>query len=388
MAVLLIGSITYSGLSAAQISKLPLDPADESFFGTSVAVDGQTAAVGASGESICGAVHTFDLDSSTGIWHHGQRLTPSDECVPNQFFGRMVAIWQDVLVVSSGGEFFATERPNTVYVFERRENGQWRETARLSPADSDATRTFGASVDVDAGRILVTAAGDRMHGRYSGSAYVYERNSNGGWTQSHVIVPAGEKTEQRHAFGVSGALDGNRIIVGAPSVVGSRTGAVYLFEFDETASTWLQRARFDGFSSATLSVDVRGDFAIAGDHEGGMMRRGEARLLVREASGAWRVQQRLIPSVSSQSGGFGMEVGLMHDRALVVGFDEQLDQPTNIDRVVFVFVAHSEGRWLQRHVVDIGEPDFGSALSTNHSLAIVGRSGVNTAGAAYVIHIH
>lgn len=377
--------------ASAQISKLPHIAEPEDFFGSAVGISGDLAAVGASGEDVCGehsgAVYVFERDPLTGIWGAGHRIVCS-ECRPNHFFGQDLAISGDVLVVASGTEYFAREHPNVAHVFERTADGNWAEVAHLQPAQP-ALGTFATSVDVDGGHILVVSSGDRLHGRYPGAAYVFERSTDGVWEQTANIAPARGSMAKGDVFGGSGALEGDRMIIGAPARAGGSAGAVYMFEKDRTSGQWLQRARLDGFSSASIDVDISNDVAIAGDHQRGALRRGEVRLFTREESGGWRLHQRLIPSVSSQSGAFGTAVSLQDELALVVGYDEQLDQAYNIDRVVFVFEPDTPGgEWRQRHVIDIGETEFGAAIDSDDGYAIVGSSADVRPGAAYVVRVH
>lgn len=374
--------------AAAQITKLPHEPDREDFFGAAVSLSGNSAVVGASGEDSCGpysgAAYVFDR-AFNGVWNQATRIA-CGECRPGQFFGQDVAISGDVAVVAAGAEYFAAERTSAAHVFERTDGGTWREVAHLGPTQTDPG-TFATSVDVDGDRILVVASGDRTQGTYSGAAYVFERSTEGRWEQAARIVPVVGSTARGDVFGSSGAIHGDRIIIGAPARPGTRLGSVYIFEYSPAAQSWLQRARLDGYSSADIAVDIHGDHAITGDHERGTGL-GNARLYERNADGGWRLRQQLVPAVSSQSGGVGTRVAAGNGRALVVGFDEQLDQATNIDRVVFVFEPDDRGVWRQRHILDIGETAFGTDLEVDGGYAIIGSSGDQAPGAAFVVRIH
>lgn len=378
------------GAAHGQITKLPHDPAPDDFFGSAVAISGDHAAVGASGEDECGphsgAAYVFSRSPDTGVWSEPQRIVCT-ECRRNQFFGQEMAMDGDVLVVAGGTEYFGQEQPNTAHVFERDADGVWRERAHLQP-DVALRGTFATSVDVDDGRILVVASGDRRTNA-AGVAFIYEVNDEGEWQQQAVIRPVPPARPQSDVFGGRGAIDGDRVIISAPGRSATRGGAIYLFERHPATGHWQQRARVDGFSNANLAVALEGDLALVGDSEGGRIGGGRARLLARDDSGGWTIAQQLVPSASSHSGAFGTAVSLMDGRALVVGFDEQLDQAVNIDRVVFVFEPDErEGEWRQRHIIDIGETEFGAALDADGGYAIVGSSGDTRRGAAYVIRIH
>lgn len=389
-----VGSIIFIGwfasLSAsAQISKLPHTASPDDFFGSAVAISSASVIVGASGENVCGpnsgAARIFDRDPSTGAWNLKFRLSCTD-CSQNAFFGRDLALSGDVAVVAAGLEFFGSEEPGVAHVFEQGTAGEWKEVTHLRPAD-EIPGNFGTAVDVDSNRILVIASGDRMHEAYPGGAYIFERSGTGEWIQTARIEPMDGRGDRTPVVGSSGALHGDHLIFSGSLGSGKESGAVYIFERDEHSNTWLQRARFTGFSDANIAVEIHAGLAIAGDHDRSGNSGGSAHLFTRDASGAWKLIHRLTPSVSSQSGGVGTDVAVREGMALVVGYDDQLDRATNIDRVVFVFEPDAQGRWSQRHVIDIGETEFGAAIDMDAEEVVIGSSGDFTPGAAYVVRM-
>ena len=76
-------------------------------------------------------------------------------------------------------------------------------------------------------------------------------------------------------------------------------------------------------------------------------------------------------------------MALHRDRALVVGYDEQLRMDFNVDRVVYVYARH-DGTWHYQGILDIGESAFGSSIDLYEKTALIGAAGV---GEAYVIRI-
>ena len=79
-------------------------------------------------------------------------------------------------------------------------------------------------------------------------------------------------------------------------------------------------------------------------------------------------------------------MALYGDRALVVGYDEQLRLNFNVDRVVYIF-ARSNGQWHYQGIIDIGEAAFGTSIDLYKQTALIGAAGSTDAGAAYVIQI-
>ena len=83
LAMSLLLLVLVSSEARAQIFKIPHpDTTAGNAFGSSVAIDGDRAIVGASAENICGpnsgAAYVFERDSTEGIWLQAARLTPKD----------------------------------------------------------------------------------------------------------------------------------------------------------------------------------------------------------------------------------------------------------------------------------------------------------------------
>lgn len=387
-AALLALMILAASTAEAQISKLPHHGESGDFFGGSVAIDGDLAVVGAASEDVCGensgASYIFRRSPESGMWALDARIV-SSACEAGSLFGRSVAISDGVIVVAAGGEFFADDRSSAAHVFARDADDDWTETVRLVPRPGEFEGLFAAQVAIHAGRILVVTSGDRAGGRFQGAAHVYERDSGGAWHRSATLAPA--LARGNAVFGNRGAIHNDRVIVAASGRGDAGSGSVYIFEFDPTSTSWLQRARLDGFSAADLAVAITDSIAVVGDH-GSRRGAGVAQLLTRRADGLWVRQQELTAAVSHQSGAYGSAVAVSTDRAVVVGFDEQLGVARNIDRVAFIFERDSAGRWNQRHVVDIGETHFGASVAFDGRDAILGSTGDEVAGAAYVVRIH
>lgn len=121
---------------------------------------------------------------------------------------------------------------------------------------------FGASVSVDGNRVLVGAPG--MVG--SGAAVVLSYDGNN-WQEEAVLIP--DDGEDGDNFGGSVSLSGDRALVGAylDDNNGYYTGSVYLFDFN--GNSWAQShmltaddgAAYDYFGR---SVSLSGDRALIG----------------------------------------------------------------------------------------------------------------------------
>ena len=136
------------------------------------------------------------------------------------------------------------------YVFEK-SGGAWTQTAYLKASNTGAADYFGISVAIDGSLIAVGAhvedgSATGIDGVYndsaldSGAAYTFWRGA-AGW-EHHAYLKA-SNTGASDRFGISVAVDGDRVLVGADSEdsdsigpngpnnnAGINTGAMYVFE--------------------------------------------------------------------------------------------------------------------------------------------------------------
>ena len=127
-------------------------------FGYSVAVDGNTAVVGAykddnnSGDS--GSAYVFTRSSPTAPWSWAAKLAASDGA-GNDEFGISVAVHDDTIVVGAHQDDDSGTDSGSAYVFTRDSSG-WSQTAKLIASDG-----AGGSER----RVRKFRGGERRHGR-------------------------------------------------------------------------------------------------------------------------------------------------------------------------------------------------------------------------------
>ena len=157
------------------VKRTAADAAAYDNFGFSVAIDGNTVVSGAPGcfMSWCPAVSgsVYVLRASDG--EELAKLTAADAAA-GDFFGHSVAIDGDTVVVGARGENNVTE---AAYVFRTTDGGaSYGQVAKLTAADAAAGDFFGVSVAIDGSTVVVGASQWLSAG--SGSAYVFEEDSN------------------------------------------------------------------------------------------------------------------------------------------------------------------------------------------------------------------
>ena len=229
-----------------QVQKLTAsDAATNNFFGYSVSINGDTVAVGAHGK-LPGVAYIFERDQG-GSEHWGQvkQLTASDGVGGDQF-GISVAINIDTVAVGAIHGNRATS--GAVYIFERNQNGaeSWGLVKELTADDANLVDEFGISVAIDGDTLLVGAWAQNL--LTGGAAYIFERNQNGveGWGQVQKITA--NDVVAHDQFGSSVGLDGNTVVVGAAGK-NSNTGAAYVFNLTSPTPTPTPQATSCSFTA-------------------------------------------------------------------------------------------------------------------------------------------
>lgn len=189
--------------------------------------------------------------------------------------------------------------------------------AVIQPVDLVEGDRFGASLALGSDELFVSA-----YHLGTGRVYVYARVDQT-WTLSQVLTPSAGEDEDR--FGIALSLDGARLAVGASRGLDGG-GGVYVFE--KTAGTWAQAAAFntgagqddDAFGHA---VALQGDRLLVGapwfdaDGAGPGWGQGAVFFFERISASNWSQTQQLPTPVIANGRAFGYSVALQGDLALV-----------------------------------------------------------------------
>ena len=204
-------------------------------FGMAVATSGNTLIVGAtSNQGSSGSIYIFEHGKNS--WEQQARINTKDAAVKD-WFGWAVAIDGNTAVVGAyedGGQGQdrgggIAEGPGFVYVFVRGAK-EWTEQARLSAKDKAPVDRFGNSVSISGDLILVGAPFDDDAGENSGSTYLFERQGETWREKAKLTASDAAEGDQ---FGWDVGIDGDTAVIGAPldDDAGSKSGAAYIFSF-------------------------------------------------------------------------------------------------------------------------------------------------------------
>ena len=316
------------GATYAQVAKLmATDGAASDSFGVSVAIDGGTIVVGASGDddaSSCtddacnsGSVYVFRTIDDWAT-HTEIKLTATDAAV-RDIFGISVAIDGGTIVVGAYGDDVDGSYSGAVYVFRTSDGGAtYIEAAKLTVSDAGASDYFGISVAIDGSTIVVGAEGDDD----SGSAYVFH-TSDGGATYGQVVKLTAADAASNDYFGRSVAIDGGTIVVGAYG--DDPGGSVYVFRTTDGGATYGQVAKLTAADAAAYdyfggSVAIDGDTIVVGAHwdDDAGDDSGSAYVFRTTDGGATYVQvAKLTASDAAASDWFGISVAIAGDTVVV-----------------------------------------------------------------------
>lgn len=303
-----------SGAGWALQAKLTAsDATAEDSFGFSVAIDGDTAVVGAQGAS---AAYVFARSGAT--WSEQGRLSAA----ANSSFGYSVAISGETVVVSA-------TNTSSAHVFVR-SAGAWAAQGTLLGTDVVRFDEFGWSVAIAGDTVLVGAPyDDTVIGTDSGAVFVFTRSGTD-WTEAGTLVPSDASGDH---FGSSVAIDGDRAVVGATQGDGFvvfENGAAYVYE--RVADVWHERAKLIASDAAKDdrfggSVAISGDRIVVGAHNdrnasGEVV--GAAYVFDLNAGGVWDERAKLTASDGAVNDSFATTVAVSSD-ILLVGAASQED---------------------------------------------------------------
>ena len=211
----------------AELTAAAPEPAD--WLGTSVAVDGDSALIGADGHG-AGAAYVFNR--SGAAWSQ-QDVLQGTGAVNGDSFGASVALHGDVALVGSPAhDVSGAPGAGAAYVFAR-SGAVWTQQEELDETSPAADDSFGSSVSLTAGTALVGAEGRDSFGlKDAGAAYTFV-STGGAWSQEAELTATDAAAGDQ--LGGSVSLSGRTALAGAEhhAVNGLEdAGAAYVFTLD------------------------------------------------------------------------------------------------------------------------------------------------------------
>ena len=235
-------------------------------------------------------------------------------------FGISVAVSGDTAVVGAPQESAGGVHAGAAYVFQRDQGGtdNWGEVTKLTASDAQEFDFFGLSVAVSGDTVVVGAP---VHAR--GAAYIFERDEGGAGNWGEVTKLTASDALAAKFFGIGVAVSGDTVVVSAPG--GPEAGAAaYVFQRDQGgAGNWgevkkLTASNAQAGDNFGQSVAVSGDTVVVGapgDDAGG----NAAYVFQRDEGGAdnWGELKKLTASDAQANDNFGQSVAVSGDTVVV-----------------------------------------------------------------------
>jgi hypothetical protein len=249
-------------------------------FGYAVAIEGDQIIVGAPWDSSNGAYSGagYLFERSAGSWHQTAKLIAYDAAAGDAF-GISVDISGDRIVVGAPGVFADSEgllladapailgtgyidntSNDTVYIFKKNDSN-WSHGGPITGTNSD----FGRAVALDGNYLAVGAPDANGFGAVS----VFQAASQNSLSWQHIDFLEPSDPDDGEEFGRAVAMDGGRIVVGAPlwdGIANDRADQGRAFVFDRVGSDYILRARLTA-DGGLPSVEAANE-GKAGDHFG------------------------------------------------------------------------------------------------------------------------
>ena len=201
-------------------------------IGSAVSIYGDYAVIGSSGhDSQKGTAYV--MKNKEGAWEIIAELNASDGMAYDNF-GCAVGIYKDVIVIGAYGNDSHGENAGSVYVYEKPDGGwtNMSESAILSSSVGVAGDEFGTAVSIAGNIIVVGAPLNDLYGSNAGLAYVYKRPSRGWESKSENAILISDDIEEGDYFGYSVDTDGSTIVIGSINSddYDYSSGSAYVFE--------------------------------------------------------------------------------------------------------------------------------------------------------------
>jgi subtilisin family serine protease len=383
---------------ATMIEKILAGDGDiNDYFGSSLAIDGDVALVGAPGDDDngggSGSAYIFQRDGS-GNWGEQAKLTASDGASGDNF-GHSVSVAGNVALVGVYRDGDNGTQSGSVYVYSHDGSGNWTQQAKLIASDGAEYDFFGYSVSIDGDTALMGAYADDDKGNLSGSVYIFQRDGSGNWVEQSKLTASDGAAN--HKFGFNVAIDGDVALVGAigDDDNGSASGSVYVFQRDGL-DNWIEQSKLTASDGAVLdffgySVAVAGNVALVGaygdDDKGSVS--GSAYVYSHDGFGNWTQQAKLTASDGAADDFFGYSVDIVVNTALIGAYGD--DDNGNISGSAYFFQRDGSGNWLEQAklIAEDGaiNDNFGFSVALFEDTALLGaryNDNGSSSGSAYV----
>jgi len=363
-------------------------------FGTSVAINNQFSAIGASRENIAkGAVYIYKKNGNS--WNFNQKITAPDGVEMAEFGGSLKFGDNFLLAAAGRADIDGIIRAGALYIYELNSNNQWSFTQKLIASNPNNDGLLGVnptSIAVDDNLIVAGAPGVDS---WKGSVYIFEKTGNN-WEETQKI-DAPEGTEFGN-FGIGVSISGNYLVIGA-SGENSNAGKIYIYKKNDSGQWLLNQSIVSSENSPSFyfgnSVSIDGNELVVGAYaESDSGNISSAYIYRLNDNGNWEETQKIPSYESSEHPYFAWMCELKNDKLLISSPHLYGQEPGR----ALLYKKNSQNNWEfdqeLKPVNDIAQDFYGWSIAMNGTEIIVGsardnwdnneENELNDAGSAYI----
>ncbi len=374
--------------SEDEVKVVPNELKEYDYFGRTVAIDNDVAVIGSYGDDdkggTAGSAYIFEYDGNT--WVQRAKFYPND-AGPGDYFGRDVSISGDYVLIGAYGK---DSNKGAAYLFRKPASG-WQnisQIAKFTASDGSTGDDFGRYVDISEDYAIVSAPGGTQS---TGAVYFFDRPIETGWADMKETVKLiGDDVIVGDRFASDVAISGTYAVVGSYNDDGK--GSAYLFR---RSWVWMELCKLtasDGASSDQFgySVEIWGDNVIIGANRDDDDK-GSAYIFMRPSSGwtAMTEDFKVTADVRNVDDYFGCSVGI-HDHNALAGSYYDDDKGTNAG-AAYGYIFNDTTVWLEEKYLatdGLAYDYFGESVGITYQYSIIGAYGRDEmgtrSGAAYL----
>lgn len=263
------------------------------------------------------------------------------------------------------GQSSSSLNNGSVYIYSIAQGGNISKDEIFPNITGTVEYDFGHSISVDGDFMVVGApskAGDGV-----GRAFIYLRTEGDKWSLHKEIIP--NKEDWSTDFGSAVVVDGDFILIG-DRFTNNESGSVYSMHFNEKTNNW--RALKPISSNSIVlhgmfghSMDIEGERALIGSRDGNVA----VSYLFDEAALSWVENYTFSPLKFQSEGRFGFSVALLDEKAFIgyPGYNQKGE----------VHVFNLEGDvWKNHQIISsntaVEKSYFGSSLNAQGDRLAIG----------------
>jgi hypothetical protein len=316
----------------SQIKLTNANPANDELFGYAVAISGDYAIVGVFSDddgpiTNSGSVTIYKRNSATDVWEsQGKIVNPTPAISDN--FGAAVAISGDYAMVGSTGDDEAglTDNGSVTILKRNTTTGIWENQGKLICSTPVNLAAFGYALSLSGDYLIVGAPFDNEAASQAGSVSFFKRNAIGVWESQGKFFKPGTVIGDR--LGTSVSIWGDYAIAGVPQDddMGAQAGAAIIYKRNTGTGLWEVQDKIYNPDPAAdeyfgMVVGISDEYAIGAsyrDDENGITDVGTATIYKRIQT-IWHTHQKFsYPGYHTANSQFGYGVGITNNHRFIV----------------------------------------------------------------------